>query len=102
QSGIYYGQAVPRAGTNFIDIAASTFFSVAIQIQPPALRVTPIGNNVLLSWSTNHIGYTLEATADLGSPLDWSPIPGIPTIVNNQNTITNNAASGNRFFRLKR
>jgi hypothetical protein len=64
--------------------------------------LTQIGNNVMLSWSTNHSGYTLEATTDLRPSLNWSNVPGMHTIVGNQFVVTNNVASGNQFYRLKR
>jgi hypothetical protein len=56
----------------------------------------------MLSWSTNHSGYTLEATTDLRPSLNWSNVPGMHTIVGNQFVVTNNVASGNQFYRLKR
>ena len=97
-----YGQAVPRAGTNFIAIVASNFFSLAIQVQPPVLTIGQNGNNVMLSWSTNHSGYTLEAKTDLSPSLNWTPVPGTPTIMGNQFTVTNSVAGGSQFFRLKK
>lgn len=101
-AGTFYGQAVPRAGTNFIAVAAGERFSVAIQMQPPVLTIAPIGNNVVLSWSTNHIGYTLEARSDVSPLSNWAPVPGTPTILANQFTVTNSLTGGNQFFRLKR
>ena len=98
-----YGQAVRRAGTNFIAIvAASGGFSLAIQVQPPLLTIAQNGSNVLLSWSTNHSGYTLETTTDLSSPLNWSNVPGTPATLRNQFVLTNSVTGGNQFFRIKR
>jgi alpha-tubulin suppressor-like RCC1 family protein len=101
-AGTYYGQAVPRPGTNFIALAAGERFSVAIQVQPPALTIEQMGNSIVLSWSTNHSGYTLETKTDVSSLLNWSNVPGTPTSIGNQFVVTNNVASGNQFFRLKR
>ncbi len=101
-SQTFYGQAIPRPGTNFIAIVASSFFSLAIQMEPPALNIAGLGNNVVLSWSTNHIGYTLETKSDVTPFSNWTPVPGTPTILANQFTVTNSVASGNQFFRLKR
>jgi alpha-tubulin suppressor-like RCC1 family protein len=98
----FYGQAIPRIGTNFIAIVASSFFSLAIQVQPPVLTIDQIGNNITISWSTNHTGYTLEAKADLNSPLHWSNIIGIPTIVGDQFVLTNSITGATQFFRLIR
>lgn len=98
----YFGQAVPRPGTNFIAIAGAALFSLAIEVQPPVLTIGQIGNNVLLSWSTNHIGYSLEASSNLNSLLDWSRIAGSPTIVDSRYTITNSVTTGQQFMRLRR
>ena len=98
----YYGQAVPRPGTNFVAIVASSFFSLAIQLQPPSLTIARIGDNVALTWSTNHSGYTIESKTDLDSSLIWSNVPGTPTIMGNQFVLTNSLTGGRQFFRLKR
>jgi hypothetical protein len=66
------------------------------------LNIGQIGNNVVVSWSTNHSGYTLEAKSDLSLSVNWSEVPSTPTIAGNQYTVTNNTAGGNHFFRLKR
>jgi alpha-tubulin suppressor-like RCC1 family protein len=99
---IFYGQAVSRVGTNFIAIVAGDFFSLAIQVQPPALTIEQMGNNIVLSWSTNHSGYTLEAKTGLSSSLDWSEVPVTPTIIGDRHTVTNRVSSVNQFYRLKR
>ena len=101
---IFYGQAIPPAGSNFVAISAGVQFSLAIQLvpEPPVLNIALVGNNVVLSWSANDSGYTLEAKADLSSSLNWSNVFGTLTIVGNQYTITNSVASRNQFYRLKK
>jgi hypothetical protein len=99
---IFYGQAVSRVGTNFIAIVAGDFFSLAIQVQPPVLTIAQIGTDVVLSWSTIHSGYTLEAKTGLSCSLDWSEVPGSPTIIGDRHTVTNRVSSVNQFYRLKR
>ena len=89
------------AGTNFVTIAAGFQLSLAIQLQPPVLNIAQNGNNIVLSWSTNHIGYTLEAKTDLSPLSNWTPVLGTPTILANQFTVTNSVASGSQFFRLQ-
>jgi probable HAF family extracellular repeat protein len=68
----------------------------------PVLNMAWVGNNVVLSWPTNHTGYTLEAKTDMSPLSNWTSIPGTPTILADQFTVTNSAASGNQFFRLRR
>jgi hypothetical protein len=98
----FHGQAIPRPGTNFIAIVASSFFSLAIEVQPPVLTIGQLGNNAVISWSTNHSGYTLETKADLSSSLNWSNVPGTATIMGNQFVLTNSVTGGSQFYRLKR
>ena len=98
----FYGQAIPRPGTNFIAIVASSFFSLAIEVQPPVLTIGQIGNNSVISWSTNHTGYTLEAKTGLSLLPDWSNVSGTPAIIGNQFVLTNSVTGGSQFFRLKR
>ncbi len=69
---------------------------------PPVLDIARVENNVVLSWPTNHTGYTLEAGTNVSPVSNWTPVPGTSSIVGNRYTITNNAASGNQFFRLRR
>jgi hypothetical protein len=66
------------------------------------LNIARLGNNVVLSWSTNHTGYILEAKTDVSPLSNWTPVPGTPTIMADQQTVTNSAANGNQFFRLRR
>jgi hypothetical protein len=100
--GIYFGQAVPRAGTNYIAIAGGALFSLAIQVQPPALTIGQTGNDLVLSWSTNHIGYNVEINPNLASSLGWSQIPGTPAISGGRYSATVNALRENQFYRLRR
>jgi CSLREA domain-containing protein len=73
----------------------------AFELNPPTLNITRSANNVILSWSTNDTGYTLETKTNLDSSLIWSAVPGTPPVVGGQYTFTNSAATGNKFYRLK-
>jgi alpha-tubulin suppressor-like RCC1 family protein len=102
--GTFYGQATPPAGTNFVAISAGWEYSLAIQvvIEPPVLNIARVGNSVVLSWSANDSGYTLEASADLSSSLNWSNVFATPAIVGTQYTITNGVANSYQFYRLRK
>jgi hypothetical protein len=67
---------------------------------PPSLSITKSGSDVIISWSTNASGYTLEATPVLASPSTWTNV-GAATIVGDQYVVTN-AAAGTLFYRLKK
>ena len=66
------------------------------------MNIALVGNNVVLSWSANDSGYTLEAKAGLSSSLNWSNVFGTPTSVGNQYTVTNSVANVYQFYRLKK
>lgn len=96
------GETTVPAGNDYAAISAGYLHGLAIQVQRPVLNVARVGNNVILSWSTNHSGYTLEAKTGLSSSLDWSEVPGSPTIIGDRHTVTNRVSSVNQFYRLKR
>ena len=74
----------------------------AFELSPSALGIVRSVNNVILSWSIDDAGYTLEARTDLNSPFTWSAVPGNPAIVGSQYTVTNSAVAGNKFYRLRK
>jgi hypothetical protein len=67
---------------------------------PAKLTITPSGPNVILTWSTNAVGFTLQSTTNVPSAASWvSNSPG-PVIIAGQNTLTNPLAGPRQFFRL--
>ena len=67
---------------------------------PPQLTITPAAANVILSWPTNAIGFTLQSTTNLGSSAIWTTNSPAPVVVNGQNTVTNPISGTQQFFRL--
>lgn len=72
----------------------------AYELNPPVLNIAKSSGNVLLSWSTNETGYTLESAAQL-TPTVWTTVPGTPPIVGGQYTVTTNTVAGRQFYRLR-
>ena|SRR5438876_429444 len=68
----------------------------------PVLKIARAGNQVALSWPADGSGYTLEQKGDLSSSLNWSQVPGTPTIVSGNYTVSASLTSTNTFYRLKR
>ncbi|HSH94701.1 MAG TPA: IPT/TIG domain-containing protein, partial [Roseimicrobium sp.] len=65
----------------------------------PELFITPLtNNNVLLSWYTWASGFSLEFSTNM----IWSPVPDAPVTSGFEKFVTNSAASGQKFYRLKR
>ena len=63
------------------------------------LGIVQVGNDVVITWSTNAVGYLLESATNLFGL--WSTVSPPPTIINGQNSVTTTMAGGNRFYRLK-
>jgi uncharacterized repeat protein (TIGR03803 family) len=75
-----------------------TVFS--LPLPPPQLTMLLSGTNVILTWSTNANGFTLQTTTNLVSPAGWTPFRPGPTVVNGQNTVTNPVSETQTFYRL--
>jgi len=75
----------------------------AVELQPNSrlLGITRSANNVVLSWPASRTGYTLQSNPDPNIPVIWRNVPDSPAIVGSQFVVTNSAALGKRFYRLK-
>jgi len=86
-------------------IAAGPNYTVAliggVQLLP-SLKVRPNGNELILSWPTNAVGFTLQSTLDLTPPVTWLASPSGPAVVGAHFTLTNTTSGGARFYRLKK
>lgn len=78
---------VPQVGTNVVLRAVDASGAMGLSnpfnvLQPPGLVSIPVGNNLLLFWSTNSTGFLLETSARL-SPAQWTSV-GPPTQIGDQ------------------
>ena len=64
------------------------------------LAIALSGTNVVLTWSTNAAGFTLQAALNLGAAAVWSPVSPLPVVVKGQNTVTNPILGTAKFYRL--
>lgn len=83
-----------RAGTSW---ASVTPFAGA----PPALNIALSGDNVILSWTTNAPGFSLQSTSALGSNSVWTNLALPVTVVGGQYTVTNTLSGAAAYFRLQ-
>ena len=74
----------------------------AVAVQRPQLTGKASGKNLILSWSADVADFTLQSTANLGPTAVWNPVSPAPTIINNQNVVTNHISPSRQFFRLIR
>ncbi len=67
---------------------------------PAQLTIIPFGANLILTWPTNAVGFTLQSTTNLGSPAVWSTNSAAPVVIGGQNTVTNAIGGPQQFYRL--
>ena len=65
----------------------------------PKLAISSAGANALLSWPTD-TGFILESTSSLSAP-SWTPVMDPAVVGGNRNTLTVEATSGLKFYRLR-
>jgi len=67
---------------------------------PPVLGIELSGTNVILSWATNLVGYTLQAIPTFNDVNGWQAVSEPVVVQNESNTVTVGASGQTRFFRL--
>ena len=70
---------------------------------PAQLTITPSGvppSGIILTWPTNAVGFTLQSTTNLVSPV-WSTNSPAPVVIGGQNVLTNPLSGPQQFYRLK-
>ncbi|HSU54676.1 MAG TPA: choice-of-anchor Q domain-containing protein [Candidatus Dormibacteraeota bacterium] len=67
---------------------------------PAQLTIIPSGTNVILTWPTNAVGFTLQSTTNLVSPAVWTTNSPAPVVICEQNVVTNPITGAQRFYRL--
>ena len=68
----------------------------------PQLTIIPSGANVILTWPTNVVGFTLQSTTNLVSPAVWSTVSPGPIVIGGQNTVFNPVTGTQKFYRLSK
>ena len=67
---------------------------------PAQLTITLSETNLLLTWPTNAVGFTLQSTTNLVSPSAWTTNSPAPIVLGDQNVVTNSLSGPQQFFRL--
>lgn len=81
--------------------------SVATTVVSAATRTlgigrVPGGSDVVISWPTSAVTFSLQLANSLSSSNAWQPVTNTPAVVGSRNTVTNHATNAQQFFRLRR
>lgn len=68
----------------------------------PSLQGRPIGNQLILSWPTNAVGFTLQSTLALTTSVAWVDVTNAPVPIGAHFTVTNTFSGSARFYRLRK
>jgi uncharacterized repeat protein (TIGR03803 family) len=66
----------------------------------PSLTSRLNGSQLLLSWPTNQVGFTLQTAADLNSSTNWIDSTNAPVVLGAQFMLTNSISGNAQFYRL--
>ena len=86
-------------------IAAAGYHTVALLGAVPllpSLNARPSGNELLLSWPTNAVGFTLQSTLNLTTPVIWTDSTMSPEVMGARFTVTTTITGSARFYRLRK
>ena len=89
----------PSENVNVLLLGANFQFQV-VPASPPPLTHTRSGANIILTWPTNAVIFTLQSTTNLVSPAVWDAVSPPPVVINDQNTVTNTISGTRKFYRL--
>ncbi len=81
------------------------FWSVAVAIQAPDapfLSVHRIGENIVISWPSNSLGFVLQETSELALPGSWRNSSPAPVVTGTMTVLTLPASPGLKFYRLRK
>jgi uncharacterized repeat protein (TIGR03803 family) len=75
----------------------------SLSLPTPQLTIIRSATNVVLTWPTNALQFTLQSTTNLTPPVVWSAVSPqpVPVVVNGTNTITiTNSGAQEQFYQL--
>ena len=73
-----------------------------VTMPPPVLDVAVGAGNVVLSWSTNWPGFTLQSTTNLNLPSSWVSNPPPPLVSGGTYVVTNGTTGDEKYYRLRK
>jgi len=105
---IYLGNGLTAShSTSDLDVSATTWYAGATHIHhyihifdAPTIIASEAGQNLVLSWGTNWVGYELYSSTDLSAGAAWTQVSNSPVRIGTLNVLTNDMTSGAMFYRL--
>ena len=71
-------------------------------VMPVSLNSRPSGNELILSWPANVVGFTLQSTLNLTPPVTWIDSTSAPAVIDAQFTVTKTITGSAQFYRLRK
>jgi hypothetical protein len=93
-----YGSTSSSASSQTDEYFTGT--GIIIALGPPVLTIASAAPNVVLSWPTNATGFSLQQTATLSATNNWATNNSPVVVSGTNNTVTEAASNGARFYRL--
>ena len=95
--------AVDAAGNLYVADTFNNTIRVGTRmlVALPALQITGLPSQVIISWSGSATGFVLQSSPALSPPVVWLTLNNIPTMVGGQFVVTNQAGDPAGFFRLR-
>jgi hypothetical protein len=104
-AGVGSGIAVTLSGLTLAGASAANYSltqpaGLTASIIAPSLQLMANLPNVVLFWTTNANAFALMQTPSLAPPITWTSVTSGIAVNGTNYTFTNNAISGNQFFKL--
>jgi pimeloyl-ACP methyl ester carboxylesterase len=99
QTNEFFVGIIGETSTNALLTVQNVAFYTAA---PPSLQAELSGSDFKISWPLTAQNFNLESTTNLESVNSWAVVANAPSIVDLLNTITNDASTGSRFYRLRK
>jgi hypothetical protein len=95
-----YGVATDSSGNVYVADSGNNTIRKGFLPQLTILLSGVPPSGIVVTWPTNAVGFTLQCTTNLASPVVWSTNSPAPVVIAGQNTVTNPITGPQQFFRL--
>jgi uncharacterized delta-60 repeat protein len=93
----YYSSGYENGSESIVESVRNAFLTPLVM---PVLNIQLSANtNVVLSWSTNYTGFTLESNASFNTN-GWGTVTPAPVVSGTNNVVTNAISGSTHFYRL--